>query len=179
MMGVPFLLGHLHRNNLILEASGFDGLLRLALALQGKGVLLFPAEVELFRHVFGGDAHMGVTEGAGEAIVDHGIEELAVAHALAPTGLGQHKGRLAHGLHAPGHDDLRIPGPDGLSGHDDRLQPGAADHVHRHRRGVLGDAGIGGRLAGRVLTLAGLQHIAHKHLVHFFRAEPWRVAKLL
>ena len=104
--------------------------------------------------------------------MDQDVHDLAVAHALAPTGVAQQKRRLAHGLHAPGHDDLGVAGPDGLGGHDDGLQAGTADHVDRHRRGVLRDAGIGGRLPGRVLTLAGLQHIAHNHLIHFFRANP-------
>jgi hypothetical protein len=69
--------------------------------------------------------------------------------------------RVRHRLHAPGHDDLELAGPDQLVGQRDRVQSGQADLVHgdpgRGHRDARGDRG----LARRDLPGAGLQHLTH------------------
>jgi hypothetical protein len=70
-----------------------------------------------------------------------------------------------HRLHAAGHDDLELAGPDQLVGQRDGVQTGQTDLVDRDGRDVHRDAGLDRRLPGRNLADARLQHLAHDHVL--------------
>ena len=69
--------------------------------------------------LLGGQAHGDVVEGIGQAVVHHGVDQRAVADAVAGTGAGEQVGRLGHRLHPAGHHDLGVTGPDHLVGQVD------------------------------------------------------------
>ena len=74
--------------------------------------------------------------------------------------------RQAHALHAAGGDDGAFAGADLLRGQRHGAQAGAADLVDAERGLGVRQAGGARGLAGRVLALAGGQHLAQDHLVH-------------
>ncbi len=83
----------------------------------------------------------------------------AVTDAVAGPCPGQEVGGLGHGLHAAGHHDLGVAGADHLVGQVDGVEAREAHLVdgvgrYRHR-----DAGLGRGLAGRDLTLPGLDDL--------------------
>jgi hypothetical protein len=140
---------------------GLGGQLVLGLALEAgrRGVLL------------GAGAHGHLVEGAEEAVVHHRVDDLLVADAVPGARSGQEVGRLGHGLHAAGDDDVGLAVLDHLVGEVDGVEAGQAHLVdrgggHRHR-----DAGVDGGLAGRDLAGPGLQHLAHEHVVHLLGGD--------
>jgi len=116
-----------NRNDLFLEFSFLDGFFRQLLASETKGVLVFPGHIVFFRHIFRGLAHGVPAQGIKE---DQLVLELAMAQAIAPPGLFQHKGGIAHAFHAAGNDNISIPGFNdlGSQGHGlDTAGTGLAD----------------------------------------------------
>ena len=72
-------------------------------ALQREGV-------ELVADLRGLIEHLAPAERVREAVVDHRVERLGVAHAIAEPGLRQQVRRLRHRLHAAAHADLDLAG---------------------------------------------------------------------
>ncbi len=107
------------------------------------------------------DEHLLARERVGEPVVDHRVEHLGVAHAVAEARLRQQVGRLRHRLHAAAHADLHVARADRLVEDHRGAQPRGADLVDRLRGDLLGDARLDLRLARGDLALAGLQHLAH------------------
>jgi hypothetical protein len=138
-------------------------------ALDGEGVLLLAGDVELPRDELAGVAHVVVVVDVPETVEDHPVEQLSVPEPLPGARLGQVVGRVGHRLHAAGHDDLGVAGPDGLRRERDRLEAGPADLVHRHRGNRHAEAGPDRGLAGRILPAGGLEDLAHQNLVHGLR----------
>ena len=89
------------------------------------------------------------------------IEDLRVAHAVAPAPGAHEIGRSVHVLHAAGDCAIDESEHDFLCSAGDRLRARAADAVDRHRGNIDGDAAIDCRLSGRVHFVAGLDHVAH------------------
>jgi hypothetical protein len=79
--------------------------------------------------------------------------------------------RVGHRLHATGDHDVDLAGADELVGEGDRVEAGQADLVDRERRDAHRDAGLDRRLAGRDLAGAGLQDLAHDHVLHLVGAH--------
>ena len=77
-----------------------------------------------------------------------------------------------HRLLAAGHDDVGVAVGDLLHADGDRAQPRAAELVEPQAVFSCRDAGRHGRLAGRVLTLAGGEHLAEDDLVDLARIDP-------
>ena len=73
--------------------------------------------------------------------------------------------RVGHRLHAAGHHDVELAGADELVGQRDRVQAGQADLVDGQRGDGHRDAGLDGGLAGGDLARAGLEHLAHDHVL--------------
>ena len=67
-------------DDLVLELAGLLGGLGLVLRGDGERVLLVAGELPLARDVLGGDAHVVAVEGVGQAVLDHGVDQLEVAH---------------------------------------------------------------------------------------------------
>ncbi len=108
---------------------------------------------------------MVVVEGVPQAVHDHAVLQLGVAHAQAGTGLGQHVGRQAHVLHAAGDDHFGIAAANGLGGQVQGFQARAADLVQGHGRYGMRQAGADRRLARRVLPAAGGEHLAEDDFI--------------
>ena len=76
-----------------------------------------------------GHAHVHIFPAAPQAIMHRCVDDFAVAHAVAGTGLGQQVRALAHALHTPGHVHVPLPGTNGVGGQHHRLQAGSAHFV--------------------------------------------------
>ena len=159
------LLRDLDRDDLVLEPSLRGGVRRLAMALDGVGVLVFASDLELFGDVLAGHAHVALVERAPEAVVDHRVDERAVAHAQSFAHAREQVRGVAHRLHAAGDGDVDVAGGDPLRGEHDGLEARAADLVDRHRGDVLVQAAVERGLARGVLPLAGGDDVAHDALV--------------
>jgi hypothetical protein len=149
------------------------GARRLGLVLRGagEGVLLVAGDLILLGEILGGDAHVIAVEDVGQAVLDHRVDQLDVAHlGAAAKILGV--GGKAHALLAAGDDDGGVAGLDRLGGERDGAQARAADLVDAPGRDLLGHAGRHRRLARRILALGGGQHLAEDHLRHLLGATP-------
>lgn len=51
------------------------------MAVEGVRVLIFASDAILLRHRLAGEAHVAILESVPEAVLDHGIQQLGVAHA--------------------------------------------------------------------------------------------------
>src|SRR5690606_375217 len=150
--GFALALRHFYRSDLVPESAGLLRCSGLLLGAQGVGVLLLAADLIALGEILRSYAHVIVVEGVPQAVVHHAVDQLAVAHALAGTGVRQQMGGQAHGLLAAGDHDLRIAAADGLRSKMDRLESGAADLVDVQCRHAVRQATMNGRLARRVLT---------------------------
>ena len=168
----PLLAGDLHRRDLGLELPALDRGHRLLMRFVRELVLPRPRDPGLLGGVLRVAAHVHMTERAPEAILDQAVGHrlLAELHAVAqPVHV---VGRIAHGLHATGHEGLTVTGLDGLRREHHGLQPGSADLVD----GVGGDmrryAPLHGGLARGGLPHAGLHDIPHDHFVDQGDVDP-------
>src|SRR5437763_181549 len=84
----------------------------LGVRAQGPAVEVRAGELELGRHLAGLLCHVLAAERVGEAIVDHRVDRLGVAHAEAEAGLLEQVRSLRHRLHAAPDRDLQVAGPD-------------------------------------------------------------------
>ena len=153
-----------HRDDLVLEAPGGLGGLGLLLRAGGEGVLLVAGQLPLARHVLGRVAHVVAVDGAPQSVLEHGVEELDVAH-LGAVAQVRDVGRLAHALLAAGDDDVGVAQLDGLVAQRDAAQAGATELVDLVGGALDRDAGLDRRLARRVLAGAGGQDLTQDRLV--------------
>jgi hypothetical protein len=145
-------LGHGDGDDLLLEATlllGGDG---ASVALAGEGILVLASEAVLLSHEVAAVAHVHVVVGIPQAVVDHGVDDLAAAHAIATAGVRQRVGGVGHGLHAAGDDHIGVVQQDLAAREHHGLQPGAAhlvdgDGARRHRQPGLDPALARRRLA--------------------------------
>jgi hypothetical protein len=107
----------------------------------------------------------------GEAVEGHVVLDRHVAVLVADALAHEQVRRVRHGLHATGHDDLELAGPDELVGQRDGVEAAEAHLVDGECGGGHRDAGAGGGLAGRDLPGAGLQHLTHDHVLHLLRRD--------
>ena len=118
-----------------------------------------------------------------QCIVDHGIDQLALAHgrthAVAVAGLLQGKGSHIHVLHAACDHDVSIAGLDHLSSHVDAVQTRAADHVDGDSGGLDGQASLQGSLTGDVLAQTSLNDAAHVNMIDLLRFHVCTVQSFL
>ncbi len=153
----------LDRNDLVLEAPRL--LRRLGLVLRGDGelILLLAGDLPALRHVLCGIAHVVAVEGVPQAIPDHGIDHLRVAHLDAVAQMDAVR-RLTHALLPAGDDDRRIAVADRLVAERHCPQPRPAELVDAIGGHLDGNAGADRGLPCRVLTLARRQDLAHDDL---------------
>ncbi len=147
----------LHRDggDLLLEADLLAGGLRLVLRADRELVLLLAGELEGLGHVLGGGAHVVAVEGVPEPVLDHGIDELEIAHLLAAAQVLRVGGER-HRFLAARHDDGGVAVGDLLHADRDGAKTGAADLVEAPGGRLLRDAGRNSTLdCGRVLRPLG------------------------
>src|SRR5690606_32812272 len=113
-------------------------------------------------------AHVVVVERVPQAVLDHGVDELDVAHLGAVAHVGGVHGP-AHALLAAGNDDGRIARLNLLRTECHRTQPRAADLVDAPGRRVDGNAGRDGSLPCGALTLSGGKDLAEDDLGYVAR----------
>jgi hypothetical protein len=153
------------RHDLVLEAAGLLGRLGLVLGGHREAVLLLPGDLPFLGDVLGGRAHVVAVEGVPQAVLDHRVDELHVAH----LGAAAHMGRVGgerHRFLAARHDDAGIAVGDLLHRDRDGAQPRAADLVEAPGGLVVRDPRVDRRLPGRVLPLRGGEDLAEDDLVH-------------
>jgi hypothetical protein len=168
---VLLALGHLHGHDLALELAGVDGRDGPLGALQRELVLVLARDVVLLGDALGGVAHVEVVVDLPEAVLDHGVDQDAVAQAVAGARLGHQVRRVAHALGPAGDHHLGLARPDGVGRLHHRLEPRAADEVQRPGRHRVGQTGAQRGLAADVLAEARADHVADDHLVDRARVE--------
>jgi hypothetical protein len=159
--GIALALGNHHIDDFVFELASFLCSRRLALATGGQSVLHFSGNAVGLGHVFGGDAHVVLVVHVPQAVHDHGVGHLPVAHALAVAAAVQDVRAGAHVFLATGNHDFAVAPGHGLGSQHHGLQARAAHGVDGQRRGFLGHTGFHHGLAGGVLAHACGQHLAH------------------
>jgi len=161
-----------------LHGDNLCGKSALLLRLQGPPVagdrvivLLAPREAAFGSAAVRQDAHGKTTVRVPEAVPEHAVDQLGVAHAISAAGLGQQIGRGRHVFRAAGHDHVCVAALDGLGGEHHGLQPRAADLVDRGRPHARGNAGRHCGLPGHVLAQPGAEDVPQDHLVDLLRAH--------
>jgi hypothetical protein len=101
-----------------------------------------------------------------QAVADHGVDDLAVAHAITGPGFVEQVGGAGHVLRPARDDHLRVAAHDRLRREHDRLKAGAAYLVHRRGAGGWAEARTDGCLAGDVLPETGAHDVAENHFVY-------------
>jgi hypothetical protein len=136
-------------------------------------VLLLAAELLLLRiDRLGEAAHGLIGDGVPQAVGLHVVDERGVAVLGALTRTEQHVRGLRHRLLAAGDDDLVLAGADELVGERNGVQAGEAHLVDGERRNVQRDAALVRGLTRGDLAGAGLEHLAHDHVVDLVAAHP-------
>ena len=158
---IAFALRHRYRHDLVFETPFRDRAHGARLALRGERVLIRARHLVTRRHFFGGDAHVGEADRAGQPLVQHRVDRVAVAHAIAPPRAREQIRRVRHRLCAAGNHRVHIADADRLDGVHDRLHSGSADAVDRLARNLDRKPRFQSRLSGDVHSRARLQHAAH------------------
>ena len=103
-----------HRDDLLGHAALVGRGERALVRAQRPAVEVGAGDLELVADLGRLDEHLLAAEGVGQAVVDHRVERLGVAHAVAEARVGQQVGRLGHRLHAAADADLDVARADRL-----------------------------------------------------------------
>ena len=138
------------------------------MALQAQLVLLLAGNLVAGGDIFRGDAHMIAVKDFIQGVKHHQINGFAERHihAVAPAGLGQADGHVAHVFHAARDHHFVVAGLDGGGGQRDGFHAGGANLVDGDGGRFLGKAGADHGLASDVLPLAGADDVAHDDLIN-------------
>jgi hypothetical protein len=152
------------RHDLVLEPAGLLSRLGLVLRRDGESVLLLAGELPALRDVLRGVAHVVAIEGVHQAVLQHGVDELEIAHLRAAAHMLGMRGER-HRFLAAGDDDRRVSVGDLL--HPDRhgAQPRPAQLVQAPGRLLLRDPCHHRGYAGWVLSLGRRQDLAEDDFV--------------
>ena len=117
-----------------------------------------------------------------QSIVDHGVNQLAlahgIAHAVAVAALHHSERSHVHVLHAACNNDVGIAGLDHLSSHVDAVQTGTADNVDGDGGGLDRQTSLQGSLTCDVLAQASLNDAAHVDMVDLLGLDVGTVQSL-
>ena len=159
------LLLHGNRHDLVLEAAGLHSGNSLLLGVVAELVQLLAGDAPDVADVLSGGAHVVVVVSVPQAVLDHGVDQLLLAHTSAPAGLGDGVGSSGHVLGAAAHDQVSIASLDGAGTLDDGLQAGAADHADGVGGNLQGHTGLDHALTSHVLALSSRQDVTEHDLV--------------
>ncbi len=115
---------------------------------------------------------MEIIEGIPEAVADHRVDQLRMAHAQPGAGLGQHVGRQAHVFLTASDDHFGVAAANRLRRQVQRLETGAADLVQRERWHRVGKARLDRSLARGVLAGAGGEDLPEDDFIDFGGIQP-------
>ena len=115
---------------------------------------------------------MIVIERIPQTILDHDIDEFAVAHTQTPTSFAAgNKRSVGHAFHTAGNDDVVIASQDGLSSQFHTFQAGTADFIDSKSRNFNRQASFDGCLTSRVLAQSSLEDVTKNDFVNFFTRD--------
>jgi hypothetical protein len=155
-----------HRRDLVGEATFLLGGRGALVRLRRELVLRLTRDVaDLADVILGARAHVQGVEGAPQAVADHRVDDLVVAHAVAGARPRQQVRRVGHRLHAARDHDFGVAVVDHLVGEVQRVDAGEAHLVQRRRGNRHRDAGLDRGLPRGDLTRARLQHLTHEYVV--------------
>ncbi len=143
-----------------------DGGLGALERFDGIGVHLLAGHAVLVGGLLGERTHQTAGTGVLQAVEEHVVLDLAVAHAQAAAGFLQDIGRVGHAFHATGDHHLVGASLEQVVGQHHRLHPRAAQLVDGGAAGGGGQAGRQRGLAGRALLQAGGQDATHDHFLY-------------
>ena len=132
----------------------------------GQLIALLPGNAVALGYIFRRDAHMTSGQLIHQAVMEHGVGDLAVTHPVAIPGLGEQIGGVGHALHTHSQtnvgltqrhiitDDLQGPHPGGaVLVYADGVAAGGQPDAHTH-------------LPGGQRALHGGVELTHGDLVH-------------
>ena len=114
-----------------------------------------------------------------QAVLNHGVDQLLVAHASAPAGVHGSVGSSAHVFGTAADNDVGIAGQDGASAFDDGFHTGTANHTDGVSGNGIGDASLDGDLACDVLALSSGQDAAEHQLVNILGSDVGALQRFL
>ncbi len=114
---------------------------------------------------------MIVVESIPQGIIDHGIYQRVVSHAVAEASLHQCVGSHGHAFHTARNDDLCLSGADHGRRCVNSVQTGTADNVHGYCRALYRKSCLNGCLTCYILSKPGLDDAPHINHVYFFRGN--------
>ena len=158
-------LDAVHGDELVGEAALVDRRHRALVRAERPGVLLLARDPELARDERRLLDHVLAVEARDEPVVEHQVDDRAVAEPVAEARLLEDVRRVRHRLHAARDDHVVVAGADHLVGDLDRAHAGGADLVDRVARDLLREPRADRRLPGRRLAGAALEHLAHDHVL--------------
>ena len=158
---LPFALRNRHRHDLLFETALGNRAHCSCLTLSGERILIRARHVVARRHLFRSDAHMRQADRAGQPLVEHRVDDLAVPHAVAPARPFQQIRRIGHRLGPARHDRVHVADANRLDRVHDRLKSGTAHPVDRLAGHLDRQPGFQARLPRDVHAVARLQHAAH------------------
>src|SRR6266404_1871946 len=155
------LLRDLDRDDFAIEATLFNRSQRLAMRVYRVLILFLSADVIPVLDYLPGAAHMPVVERAPQAVLDHGIDQLAVAEPVALARSLLQVRRVGHRLHSTRDRDVNLADSYGIGRQHHSFQPGAANLVDCKRGHTVRSARSQRHLPGRILPVARLNDVAH------------------
>ena len=132
---------------------------------QRELVLGLARDVMLLGHALGVHPHVHVAGRAPQAVVDGAVDQLGVAQPIPGPRAREQVRPQVHVLHAPGHDHVRVPGPDRSGAQHHGLHAGAAYLIDGGGADALRQPALERRLARRRLARTGLDDLPHDRLV--------------
>ncbi len=148
-------------DDFVFELAGLSGSLSFVLRADRKLVLLVARQLILLGDVLGGRAHVIALERIHQAVTQHRIDELHIAHLGAFAQMRDVRS-LAHAFLTTGNDDL-CAAQDLLRAKRHGPKTRATELVHTPSRCFHRNAGADRSLACRVLSGVGGQHLPHDH----------------
>eukprot|EP00906_Rhabdomonas_costata_P024635 RCo035369 len=162
---------HLDRDDLLLEKTLLDGLLRPPDALRREVVLDLAGEAIVLRTDLPQMPHVHVAVGVPQPVVHHAVHHLLVVHPVPRTRAGEQEGGVRHRLHPSCNGDVLLPRPDGVLHVHHCPHPGTAHLVDGAGGDGDGEPGAQEGLAGRGLTHSRREDVAHPDLLHQLRVD--------
>ena len=169
--GAPFFCGISTGTISSAKRPFCDRLGRAPLALGRKRILIGARHVVAGGDLLRRDAHVAGVDRARQPFAEHRIDDLAVAHPVAPPRALQQIRRVRHRLGAAGDDRVDVADANRFDGVHDRLQARAADAVDRFAGHLDRQPGLERRLTRHVHAGAGLQDAAQDDVADVGRRD--------